>query len=195
MWLLVRAPMCFRIAGRMNPRWTLQGRLEQNSLIRAGNWIVGHSPRHLSSLFLAGRGLFFLHQMARIYRLLAADYRRLVGSIRNAKAIAGATQDNGKRILIVAAGERWPDGTMRPAVEDWIGAGAIIHYVNGKRSPEAESARAAFLNAQDSLPEILQQCSSGRELIERGFGSDVDYASALNVSQIAPHLRDQCYSA
>jgi len=33
---------------------------------------------------------------------------------------------------------------LRPAVEDWIAAGAIIHYLNGTRSPEAASATAAF---------------------------------------------------
>jgi hypothetical protein len=32
------------------------------------------------------------------------------------------------------------------------------------------------------------------ELIERGFESDIDYAAALNVSPIAPRLRDQFYS-
>jgi 2-phosphosulfolactate phosphatase len=83
---------------------------------------------------------------------------------------------------------------MRPAIEDWIGAGAIVHYMQGTCSPEARSAQAAFLNAKDALTGILRQCSSGRELIERGFGIDIEYAAALNTSEAVPLLRDGYYS-
>jgi 2-phosphosulfolactate phosphatase len=117
------------------------------------------------------------------------------GSIRNSQAIAAAAQNVGARVSVIAAGERWPDGTIRPALEDWIGAGAIIANLDGSRSPEAESAEATFLNAQCDLLKVLQQSSSGRELIERGFGKDVECASALNHSSVAPLLRGQFYAA
>ena len=93
------------------------------------------------------------------------------------------------------AGERWPDHTLRPAIEDLIGAGAIIQSLGESRtlSPEAEIAAAAFDRARSDLPGLLSEAVSGRELIERGFQRDVDIACELNVSKIAPTLVDRAY--
>ena len=117
----------------------------------------------------------------------------LAGCLRNARAIAQAAQAHGPRIGLIAAGERWPDGSLRPAIEDLIGAGAIIAHLSGDRSPEATIALQAFEHSRASLLTVLQQCSSGKELIERGFAHDVALAAALNQSQCVPVLRDGAY--
>ncbi len=115
------------------------------------------------------------------------------GCLRNAQAVARAARGVGPRIGIVPAGERWSDGSLRPALEDLIGAGAIIHGLDGARSPEAEAAEAVFLRFREDLVGCLSQCSSGKESIGRGRPRDVDLASALNVSACAPMLRDGAY--
>jgi 2-phosphosulfolactate phosphatase len=46
---------------------------------------------------------------------------------------------------------------------------------------------------RSDLRNLLKQCGSGRELIERGFDQDVDIASDLDVSQCAPTLVDGAY--
>jgi len=117
----------------------------------------------------------------------------MAGCLRNARAVALAAHRFGSRIGVIAAGERWPDGSLRPAVEDLIGAGAIIAHLEGTRSPEATIALRAFEQSRPNLTTVLQQCGSGQELIGRGFADDVALAGALNGSQSAPLLRDGAY--
>jgi 2-phosphosulfolactate phosphatase len=116
------------------------------------------------------------------------------GCLRNARAVALAASKYGVKIAVIAAGERWrEDHSLRPSYEDLMGAGAIISYLNGKPSPEAASAAAAFREAEPRLGEYLAQCSSGKELIERGFLEDVRLASQLNVSNCAPYLVEDAF--
>jgi 2-phosphosulfolactate phosphatase len=117
----------------------------------------------------------------------------LAGCLRNARAIAQLAQTIGRRVSIIAAGERWPDGSLRPALEDWIGAGAIIAHLAGSRSPEAEAAQRSFLQIQPELERHITECSSGRELTVRGHREDVEIATELNVSTCAPILIEAAY--
>lgn len=117
------------------------------------------------------------------------------GCLRNAAAVAQAARVVGKRIAVIPAGERWPDGTLRPAAEDWIGAGAILNALHESRSPEAELAATAFTTATTtgSVSSWLERTSSGKELIARGFATDVQLAAELNISLAAPRLQDGAY--
>jgi 2-phosphosulfolactate phosphatase len=120
----------------------------------------------------------------------------LAGCLRNAKAVAQSVErETGGPIAVIPAGERWEDGTLRPAWEDLVGAGAIIHFLNRGRSPEAELALNAFRAAEVDLLDAMLACSSGRELCGRGFAADVRLAAELNCSDCAPTLRDGAYVA
>ena len=95
---------------------------------------------------------------------------------------------------MIPAGERWKDdGSLRPACEDLIGAGAIIRHLDGQRSPEALVALAAFRAVESALDQALRQCSSGKELLEWGVAPDVLLAAQLNVSTCAPVLVNDAY--
>ena len=118
----------------------------------------------------------------------------LTGCLRNYQAVASVAQHVGKRIAVIPAGERWiGDATLRPAFEDWLGAGAIISQLAGSLSPEARAAGAAFRDARAEIVGLLRQCSSGKELIERGFEQDVALAGELNVSECVPIFTDGAY--
>ena len=131
-----------------------------------------------------------------IARYLAAEGTRVVGaSLRNRAAVARWVDRHADRndpIAIIAAGEKWPDGSLRPAIEDLWGAGGVIAALHdlGWRglSPEARMAMAAFTAVEDRIADELGACASGVELIEIGFGEDVDVAAELDTSDRVPLL-------
>ena len=119
----------------------------------------------------------------------------LAGCLRNARAVAAraAVLAGGGGVTVIPAGERWPDGSLRPAIEDLIGAGAVLDALDAERSPEAQVACDAFRNARSTLAALLRGSVSGRELIDAGFQEDVEIALDLNASTTAPLLRDGAY--
>jgi len=90
--------------------------------------------------------------------------------------------------VVIPAGERWPDGSLRPALEDLLGAGSIISFLSGKKSPEALLAQSSFQALRHDLLGNLMQCASGLELREKGREQDVEIAAEINVSNLRPCL-------
>jgi 2-phosphosulfolactate phosphatase len=122
----------------------------------------------------------------------------ICGGLRNAKAVAEYAMSIGKNISVIPAGEKWQEhykskGSLRFAIEDLIGAGAIISFLKGSLSPESESALAVYESVKNDLKEEIKKCSSGKELIERGFEEDVNLACELNVSDCVPVLTNGRY--
>ncbi len=122
--------------------------------------------------------------------MLTKEKTTLAGCLRNAKAVAEISQKIGKSVTIIQSGERWPNGSIRFALEDAIGAGAILSYMQGKLSPEAEYARMLFQKTQPNLTEIISNCISGNELINRDSDEDIKIASLLNASSNVPILKN-----
>ena len=48
------------------------------------------------------------------------------------------------RFTVIACGERWPDGSLRPSLEDLLGAGAILASVPGDPSPRGAGGGCRF---------------------------------------------------
>ena len=112
----------------------------------------------------------------------------LAGCLRNARAVARAARQMGNTFNVIPAGERWRDGSLRPALEDALGAGAILTRLPGPRSPEADAAVAIFERYRDGLLAVLAHCGSGRELDERGHHEDKVIAGSLDVSSCVPRF-------
>lgn len=126
----------------------------------------------------------------------------LLGSLVNAPAAGSVLQemlagDPTLGVTILACGERWrspsEDGTLRVALEDMLGAGAVLAHLAAEKSPEARLCESAFLGARDHLAELLWECGSGRELRQAGFSEDVRCAARLGASDVVPVLRGDSF--
>jgi 2-phosphosulfolactate phosphatase len=126
------------------------------------------------------------------HALIGERCQVFVAGLRNASAVGrylAEARDLGA-VLIVPAGERWPDGAMRVAYEDLVGAGAVISRMLAvdpavQLTAEAEAAMAAFERMRP-----LADTPSGQELTEREFEDDIVLASAVDASTVVPVLRD-----
>lgn len=123
----------------------------------------------------------------------------LIGSLLNASSVSAVANrlrlQSQANITVVPCGERWDDvreneNSLRPSIEDYLGAGAILSYLDGEKSPEAEVCMGAFQNAKGKINELIWECGSGRELRQKGFAEDVKHCSRLNVYQTVPLLNN-----
>lgn len=123
----------------------------------------------------------------------------LVGALNNARAVAAAVSSLLDRtplaVTVVACGERWKtpteDGAIRFALEDYLGAGAILSRLSHDPSPEARACAAAFVGSRDDLPRLIEDCGSGRELRAMGFGQDAAHAAKLDCYDAVPVMRGE----
>jgi 2-phosphosulfolactate phosphatase len=112
----------------------------------------------------------------------------VAGCLRNADAVAAFLKQQTGLVRVVSAGELCPDGSLRFALEDYLGAGAILQALGGVMSVEAQVCAAAFAASRERLEECLRMCESGQELREMGFPQDVRLAAELNSSLHVPLL-------
>lgn len=121
--------------------------------------------------------------------LAAARHATVIAAcLRNSQAVAHYVQERFERITVIPSGERWwPEGSLRPALEDLAGAGAVISALQGNKSPESLHAELLFKALAD-LPAMVAACVSGVELREKGYEEDVRLASELGVSACVPLL-------
>jgi 2-phosphosulfolactate phosphatase len=155
------------------------------------------SPASLATIAPGDRLIFTSLNGAACTSAAARSPVVLVGALTNATAVAAAVQTlvadaTADRCTIVPCGERWtsvsdePD-SLRPCVEDLLGAGAIVGALSGlTRSAEARLAAHAWEASASRTTEVLRSCVSGRELIERGFPDDVELAAHVDSTGAVP---------
>jgi 2-phosphosulfolactate phosphatase len=133
---------------------------------------------------------------------LAGSGLTVVGAcLRNHGAVArwlAPRVADGATVAVVAGGERWPDGSLRPAAEDLWGAGAVLRALSlpdSVLSPEARLAVREFTAVLPRLDDELLACASGQELAAAGFRDDVVVAAESDVSDVVPVLRGESFDA
>ena len=132
----------------------------------------------------------------------------VLGCLRNAGAVADAVlaeqQRRGARtsIAVVAVGEGAgpvPDAGPRFAVEDLLGAGAVVDALSrlgvDHTSPEAAAACEAFRGLGGAVRHLLTASGSGQELIDAGRREAVLAAAEVDVDTAVPVLRGGVFVA
>ncbi|HEU4849740.1 MAG TPA: 2-phosphosulfolactate phosphatase [Terrimesophilobacter sp.] len=129
----------------------------------------------------------------------------VAGDLRNRTAVAewvlARQAEKGDRfaVAVIAAGEAREDGSIRFAVEDLLGAGAIIDALAAVGidycSPEAAAACAAFTGLRGAVGHLLSASASGKELIEGGYTADIQLAAEVDSSTVVPVLREYRFSS
>ncbi|QCB94824.1 2-phosphosulfolactate phosphatase [Cellulomonas shaoxiangyii] len=177
----------------------LAARLGATLAARRGDGRVSLSPASLRGLG-PGRLVLPSPNGATVSLAAAAAGAGVVlGCLRNAAAVGRAAAehlaaDASHDVLVVPAGERWPDGSLRPALEDLLGAGAVVTALVGAAgesttSPEAAAAATLWRSAPDPV-DAVRRSTSGRELVDAGWGDDVRTATALDADACVPRLAD-----
>ncbi|MET0236046.1 MAG: 2-phosphosulfolactate phosphatase [Kibdelosporangium sp.] len=178
----------------------------QHARVRVAPW-TGDGPPRPSALKSVQAGAEYTVSSPNGCELAiqaAKTTRVMTGCLRNANAVADKAIDVADRgpIGVVAAGEQWginveehvTPGRLRPAIEDYLGAGAIISALLAEgynpASPEAAFAASSYKTAEPYLAELLGGCGSGLELGARGRSEDIAIAGQVNVSKAAPLLTD-----
>ena len=180
--------------------WPHPGGEEAQALARSLEAVLAGTRSHREGPSLSPTSLLDLPARSRLvlpspngssltHALMSSRCVVVAGCLRNAAAAARRVAGL-RRVLLLCAGERWGDGSVRFAYEDLVGAGAVIERLSAQvpglvRSPDAHAAALAFRDLQP-----LELTSSGAELVERGFAADVELASQVDVSDVAPVLVD-----
>ncbi|MFF4731620.1 2-phosphosulfolactate phosphatase [Streptomyces mirabilis] len=155
------------------------------------------SPAHMRRVPFVARLVLPSPNGAAIAAVAPPHVRVVAACLRNITAVgswlpAGGYGTPAHPVAVIAAGERWPDGSLRLALEDLLCAGGLISDLHaqgaGPLSAVAAAARAAYEAAAD-LTRAVAAGVSGRELAARGFVQDVAIATEGDICAAVP-VRD-----
>lgn len=118
--------------------------------------------------------------------------------LRNISSVVAYLLDGGfgraeRAVAVVAAGERWADASLRPAIEDLFGAGLVLSALADagcRLSPEATVAvRSVTGLSSAQIADLVGASTSGSELKVAGYGADVALAVEMDADGVVPLLR------
>jgi 2-phosphosulfolactate phosphatase len=140
---------------------------------------LGNSPGALNPTSHAGRTLF-MSTTNGTRAIIAARSAKLllIGALVNASAVARAVVKSGLDVTLLCAGTNG-----EPAIEDVIGAGAVIDAIGGGAELEPDVAQMAlrlFRGARNDLRNAIAEGTGGRNVIAAGLDPDIDFAARLD---------------
>jgi 2-phosphosulfolactate phosphatase len=127
----------------------------------------------------------------------------LINASAAGRSAAALARERASGLTVIACGERpldrWEEERsyeFRPAIEDWLGAGAILSALGEDYEMTAEAVLAvtSFQSAGPMLGALIVNSESGLELKEKGRDADVEFCSRLDSYDVAPRLVDGAFA-
>ncbi len=162
---------------------------ERNCLAPPG-FDLGNSPGVFKPSAHGGKTLFMATTNGTRAVLAGAQGKQaLIGALVNAAAVAQRLGSLAPDVTLLCAGT---DG--QPAMEDLLGAGAVIDALWAQTELELEndSARMAqrlFRACRADLPAALADSAGGKNVSAAGLAADIDLASRLDSIPIVGQVR------
>ncbi|MGI6037487.1 MAG: 2-phosphosulfolactate phosphatase [Limnochordia bacterium] len=150
---------------------------------------LGNSPLEYEPARVQGKLLIMTTTNGtKALQAAAAGKEVYVGSLLNGPTLAEHIWNhNPGDVVLFCAGENG-----RTALEDLLGAGYLAYDLHGRGAQLADDgARLAYehyLRCQAGLPGVMEEFHHSVELIELGFGRDVEYCAQVGLLDVVPRL-------
>ncbi|HWR20516.1 MAG TPA: 2-phosphosulfolactate phosphatase [Verrucomicrobiae bacterium] len=183
---------------------TVARRLDKGALLagergaeRAAGFDLGNSPAEYGRERVKGKTVVLTTTNGtRTFHAVAGAQVIIACSFLNVSAAAHWLIATGFDILIVCAGRQG-----RFCLEDCVGSGMLIDRVLNisddsiECSDAAGAAHTLFTAYRDDPLRMLRGCEWGREIIHKGFGSDLEICAQVDLTDIVPVMRKGCLVA
>jgi len=152
----------------------------EEKCLRPEGFHLGNSPGAFTREY-AERTVFMSTTNGTRAILAAQDAALLfVGALVNATAVATVLAEVGMDVTLLCAGTNG-----RVAIEDVIGAGAVLAALNRKAhpAPASDATRIAlnlYESARNDLPRALAEGDGGRNVIAAGLAEDIAFCASVD---------------
>jgi 2-phosphosulfolactate phosphatase len=149
---------------------------EQNCLKPEG-FDLGNSPEDLGALHAEKTLLMSTTNGTKAILAARGAAKILIGALVNAKAVAAKLSQISMDVTLLCAGTNG-----KPAMEDMIGAGAVIVSLGNEAELESNAALFAkehFRGSRDDLVRTLRTDDGGQNMIRAKLERDIDFAARL----------------
>ncbi len=153
---------------------------------------LGNSPREYSSERVKGKRLILTTTNGtKAFHAVNGGKEIIAGSFLNIHAIARRCLELGNDLFIYPSGDEG-----RFSLEDTVCGGMLIDRLlkNGVGSITlTDASRSAYLlyqQFQNDLVMVLRLSNHGQDLIERGFGEDLEICAQIDMTEVVPIFRE-----
>lgn len=164
---------------------------------RAAGCELGNSPAEYGQERVKGKTIVLTTTNGtRTFQAAAGAQTLIACSFLNASAAARRLAATGLDILIVCAGR-----LGHFCLEDVVGSGILIDRMLSisdrpiELSDAAAAAHRLFATYRGDLLGMLRGCQWGREIIQKGFGEDLEVCAQVDLTDIVPVMQDGCLIA
>ncbi len=180
-----------RVKAEEHPHYLLAG---ERQGVKPAGFVLGNSPLEFTRDRVAGKTIIMTTTSGTAAFARVKDHPFvLVGALLNAAAVAQTafilSEQNRLNISFALSGKR---GSF--SLEDFLGAGAIIHHFENMDLTYSDTAYAsllAFRNAQPSLYAAISKGTHAQTLLDLGFKDDVIHCTQLNRFTTVPVLHGE----